>query len=181
MTPWAPTRLTSCIFHPGPTEAYEPLRSTLCPARTPFRDLAAPGSTRKPVLHTRGISQARSFDLEVTPWAPTRLTSSISHTGPKESCGASTLTQAAQERPGAISPPRNPTCEPKLRRRAKSRARAAAAEWSWQWRSGEVLDRALREARNHLDLLGATADEPRAQTSWQPDEPFPRLAPSRAN
>jgi len=57
VSPWAPTRLTSCIFHPGPTEAYEPLRSTLCPAHTPFRDLAAPGSTHKPVLHTRGISR----------------------------------------------------------------------------------------------------------------------------
>jgi len=84
VTPWAPTRFASCIFHPGPTEAYEPLRSTLCPARTPFRDLAAPGSTRKPVLHTRGISRAKSFDLEVTPWAPTRLTSCIFHPGPTE-------------------------------------------------------------------------------------------------
>ena len=81
MTPWAPTRLTSCIFHPGPTEAYEPLRSTLCPARTPFRDLAAPESTRKPPVCRSGISRARSFDLEVTPWAPTRLTSCIFHSG----------------------------------------------------------------------------------------------------
>eukprot|EP01045_Picozoa_sp_COSAG04_P033030 COSAG04_NODE_6680_length_1279_cov_1.072881_2_plen_164_part_01 len=24
VTPWAPPRLTSCIFHPGPEEAYEP-------------------------------------------------------------------------------------------------------------------------------------------------------------
>merc|ERR1712093_168079 len=75
---------TSCIFHPGPEEAYELLRSTLCSARAPFRDLAAPGSTRKPLLHTRGISKARSFDLEVAPWAPTRLTSCISHPGPAE-------------------------------------------------------------------------------------------------
>ena len=52
---------------------------------------AAPESARKPLLHTRGISRARSFDLEVTPWAPTRLTSCISHTGPEESSGASTL------------------------------------------------------------------------------------------
>ena len=36
---WAPTRLTSCIFHPGHTEAYEPLRSTRRPARAPFSDL----------------------------------------------------------------------------------------------------------------------------------------------
>ena len=107
VTPWAPTRLTSCISHPGPAEAYERLRSTLCPARAPFRHLAAPESTRKPLLHTRGISRARSFDLEVTPWAPTRLTSCISHTGPEESSGAPTWTQAAQVRPGAISPPRN--------------------------------------------------------------------------
>ena len=56
-------------------------------------------SARKPLLHTRGISRARSFDLEVTPWAPTRLTSSISHTGPEESSGASTLAQTAQVRP----------------------------------------------------------------------------------
>ena len=99
VSPWAPTRLTSCIFHPGPTEAYEPLRSTLCPAHTPFRDLAAPGSTHKPVLHTRGISRAKSFDLEVTPWAPTRLASCISHAGPEEGSGASTLSQTAQARP----------------------------------------------------------------------------------
>ena len=164
VTPWAPTRLASCIFHPGPTEAYEPLRSTLCPARAPFHHLAAPGSTRKPLLHTRGIyfqgqklrlggdslgagptyllylayrsrgelrridfepdcagatlsdfaasestrkpllhtrgiSRARSFDLEVTPWAPTRLTSCISHTGPEDSSGAPTWSQAAQARP----------------------------------------------------------------------------------
>ena len=99
VTPWAPTRLASCIFHPGPTEAYEPLRSTLCPARAPFHHLAAPESTRKPLLHTRGISRARSFDLEVTPWAPTRLTSCIFHPGPEESYGASTLSQTAQARP----------------------------------------------------------------------------------
>ena len=53
VTPWAPTRLTSCIFHPGPTEAYEPLRSTLCPARTPFRDLAAPESAHMPPVQVR--------------------------------------------------------------------------------------------------------------------------------
>ena len=60
---------------------------------------AASESTRKPPLHTRGISRARSFDLEVTPWAPTRLTSCISHPGPEESSGASTLGQTAQARP----------------------------------------------------------------------------------
>ena len=60
---------------------------------------AAPESTRKPLLHTRGISRARSFDLEVTPWAPARLTSCISHPGPEESSGASTWDQTAQARP----------------------------------------------------------------------------------
>ena len=54
-------------------------------------DFAASESTRKPLLHTRGISWARSFDLEVAPWAPTRLTSCISHPGPAEASGASTL------------------------------------------------------------------------------------------
>ena len=77
-----------------------------CPDAT-LSNFAAPESARKPLLHTRGISRARSFDLEVTPWAPTRLTSCISHIGPEESSGASTWTQAAQVRPGAISPPRN--------------------------------------------------------------------------
>ena len=48
-------------------------------------------SAREPLLHTRGISKARSFDLEVTPWAPTRLTSCIFHPGPEEASGASTL------------------------------------------------------------------------------------------
>ena len=55
------------------------------PANSPasFRDLAAPGSARKHLvagLHFR----ARSFDLEVTRWAPTRLTSSIFHSGHTE-------------------------------------------------------------------------------------------------
>ena len=99
VTPWAPTRLTSCISHPGLAEAYEPLRSTLCPARAPFHHLAAPESTRKPPARRSGISKARSFDLEVAPWAPTRLTSCISPTGPEESSGASTLSHTAQARP----------------------------------------------------------------------------------
>ena len=84
VTRWAPTRLTSSIFHSGHTEAYEPLRSTRCPARAPFNHLAAPGSARKPPVCRSGISRARSFDLEVTPWAPTRLTSSIFHSGHME-------------------------------------------------------------------------------------------------
>eukprot|EP01045_Picozoa_sp_COSAG04_P002869 COSAG04_NODE_109_length_25931_cov_38.787279_24_plen_374_part_01 len=84
VTAWAPSRLTSCIFHSGHTEAYEPLRSTRYPARTPFRDLAAPESARKPPVCRSGISRARSFDLEVTPWAPTRLTSCIFHSGHTE-------------------------------------------------------------------------------------------------
>ena len=62
-------------------------------------DFAASELARKPLLHTRGTSRARSFDLEVTPWAPTRLTSYISHIGPEESSGASTLSQTAQARP----------------------------------------------------------------------------------
>merc|ERR1712097_37551 len=68
----------------GKSEAYEPLRSTRCPARAPFRDLATPESTRKPPVCRSGISRAKSFDLEVTPWAPTRLTSCIFHPGPAE-------------------------------------------------------------------------------------------------
>ena len=62
-SPWAPTRLTSCISHPGPAKAYERLRSTLCSARAPFHHLAAPESTRKPLLHTRGISRAEKLRL----------------------------------------------------------------------------------------------------------------------
>ena len=114
LTSWAPTRLTSCIFHPGPTEAYERLRSTLCPARAPFHHLAAPGSTRKPLLHTRGISRARSFDLEVTPWAPTRLTSCISHPGPEESSGASTLEPGPAQPPFRLQSSPEPTRKPLL-------------------------------------------------------------------
>ena len=68
-------------------------------ARATLSDFATLESTRKPPLHTRGISRARSFDLEVTPWAPTRLTSYISHIGPEESSSASTLSQTAQARP----------------------------------------------------------------------------------
>ena len=77
-----------------------------------WSDFAASESTRKPLLHTRGICRARSFDLEVTRWAPTRLTSCIFHPGPEESSGAPTLAQAAQVRPGAISPPRNRPASP---------------------------------------------------------------------
>eukprot|EP01045_Picozoa_sp_COSAG04_P003619 COSAG04_NODE_148_length_22826_cov_11.360026_14_plen_258_part_00 len=76
VTPWAPTRLTSCIFHSGHTEAYEPLRSTRRPARAPFRDLATPESTRKPPVCRSGISRARSFDLEVWVRTTGRLTPS---------------------------------------------------------------------------------------------------------
>ena len=65
VTLWAPARLTSCISHPGLAEAYEPLRSTLCPARAPFHHLAAPESTRKPLLHTRGISRKTTRRLEL--------------------------------------------------------------------------------------------------------------------
>ena len=55
VTPRAPSRLTSCISHPGPAEAYELFRSTLCSARAPFHHLAAPESTRKPAsaAHSR--------------------------------------------------------------------------------------------------------------------------------
>ena len=73
-------------FGPWPRTAVSPPQSS-------------PESTRKPLLHTRGISRARSFDLEVTPWAPARLTSCISHPGPEESSGASTWAQTAQARP----------------------------------------------------------------------------------
>ena len=54
-------------------------------------NFAVPESTCKPLLHTRGVSRAKSFDLEVTPWAPARLTSCTFHPGPEEASGASTL------------------------------------------------------------------------------------------
>jgi len=69
-----------------------------CAAAT-WSIFTASESTRKPLLHIRGISRARSFDLEVTPWAPARLTSCTSPTGPEESSGASTWAQTAQARP----------------------------------------------------------------------------------
>ena len=65
------------------------------PRTATFHLKLPPESARKPLLHTHGISRARSFDLEVTPWAPARLTSCISPTYPDESFGASTWTQAA--------------------------------------------------------------------------------------
>ena len=68
-----------------------------------------PESARKPPLHTRGISRARSFDLEVTRWAPTRLTSCISHPGPEESSGASTVEPGPAQPPSASNfPPNRP-------------------------------------------------------------------------
>ena len=69
------------------------------PRTATFRPRLPPASTRKPPVCRSGISRARSFDLEVTPWAPSRLTSCISHTGPEESSGASTLP------PGPAQPP----------------------------------------------------------------------------
>jgi len=128
VTPWAPTRLTSCISRSGHTEAYEPLRSTRSPARTPFRDLAAPESARKPLLHTRGISRARSFDLEVTPWAPTRLTSCISHPGPEEASGASTLAPGPAQPPFRLQSSPEPARKPLLHTRGICRARSFGLE-----------------------------------------------------
>ena len=69
------------------------------PRTATFRLNLPPESTRKPLLHTRGISRAKSFDLEVTPWAPARLTSCIFHPGPEEASGAPTWGQTAQARP----------------------------------------------------------------------------------
>ena len=48
---WAPTRLTSCIVHPGLAEAYERRQLTLCPTRAPFHHLTAPESIRKPLAN----------------------------------------------------------------------------------------------------------------------------------
>ena len=89
--PWAPTRLTSCISHPGPEESSGASTLEPGPAQPPFRLQSSPEPARKPLLHSRGISRARSFDLEVTPWAPTRLTSCILHPGLEEGSGVSTL------------------------------------------------------------------------------------------
>ena len=75
-----------------------------------------PESTCKPLLHTRGISRARSFDLEVTPWAPTRLTSCIFHPGPEESSGASTLPPGPAQPPSASNFPPNRPHKPLLDR-----------------------------------------------------------------
>jgi len=124
VTPWAPTRLTSCIFHSGHTEAYEPLRSTRRPARAPFNHLAAPGSARKPPVCRSGISRARSFDLEVTPWAPTRLTSCISHPGPGETSGASTLVPGPAQPPFRLQSSPEPAHKHLLHTRGISRARS---------------------------------------------------------
>ena len=66
VTPWAPTRLTSSIFHSGHTEAYEHLRSTRHPARAPFNHLTTPGSAHKPLLCRSGIPRPKRFDLAVT-------------------------------------------------------------------------------------------------------------------
>ena len=135
VTPWAPTRLTSCIFHSGHTEAYEPLRSTRRPARAPFRDLAAPESTRKPPVCRSGISRARSFDLEVTPWAPTRLTSCISHPGPEESSGASTLPPGPAQPPAASNFPPNRPASPLLLASPQEHARWLRQACLLQWQT----------------------------------------------
>ena len=100
VTPWAPARLTSCISHPGPEGSYGASTLPPGPAQPPSASNFPPNRPASLcLLHTRGISRARSFDLEVTPSAPTRLTSYISHIDPEESSGASTLSQTAQARP----------------------------------------------------------------------------------
>ena len=58
------------------------------------------------------IARARSFDLEVTPWAPTRLTPCIFHSGPEESFGASTLPPGPTQPPSASNFPPNRPSEP---------------------------------------------------------------------
>ena len=133
VTPWAPTRLTSCISHPGPAEAYERLRSTLCPARAPFRHLAAPESTRKPLLHTRGICRAISFDLEVTPWAPTRLTSCIFHPGPAKAYERLRSTLCPARAPFHHLAAPESTRKPPVRRSGISRARSFGLELQVPW------------------------------------------------
>eukprot|EP01048_Picozoa_sp_COSAG05_P026426 COSAG05_NODE_7204_length_843_cov_0.557796_1_plen_243_part_01 len=124
VTPWAPSRLTSCIFHPGPEESSGASTLPAGPAKPPFRLKLPPESARKPLLHTRGISRARSFDLEVTPWAPTRLTSCISHPGPEESSGASTLAAGPTEPPFRLKLPPESARKPLLHTRGISQARS---------------------------------------------------------
>ena len=91
VAPWAPTRLTSCISRPGPEECSGASTLPPGPAQQFRRHKLSLESARKPLLHTRGISKARSFDLEVTPWAPARLTSCIFHPGLEEGSGVSTV------------------------------------------------------------------------------------------
>ena len=85
--------------------------------------LFSPQFACKHALHTRGISRARSFDLEVKPWAPTRLTSCIFHPGPAESSGASTLEPgpAQQFRSVKFPPSRPASLSARARRRNPSK------------------------------------------------------------
>ena len=135
VTPWAPTRLTSCISHSSHLEAYEPLRSTRRPARAPFNHLAAPETARKPPVCRSGISRARSFDLEVTPWAPSRLTSCISHSGPEESSGASTLPPGPARPPSASNFPPNRPASPLLLTSPQEHARWLRQARLLQWQT----------------------------------------------
>ena len=64
------------------------VRRALGGAQTPENSAESAASHR---VRNCSISKARSFDLEVTPWAPTRLTSCMFHPGPEEAPGASTL------------------------------------------------------------------------------------------
>ena len=67
----------------GRCEKYQHAR---LPSHAVLADLASRSSSpaKHMHLHNRSISKARSFDLEVTPWAPTRLTSSIFYSGHTE-------------------------------------------------------------------------------------------------
>ena len=51
--------------------------------------------------HNRSASKASRFDLGLTPWAPTRLTSFIFHPGPATASGASTLEPGPTQLPCA--------------------------------------------------------------------------------
>ena len=97
---WAPV-LPSTHLTWLPRQPASPLLAMSCTRTCPWRKLRH----RQPLLHTRGIARGRSFGLEVAPWAPTRLASRISHTGPEESSGASTLPPGPAQPPSASNFP----------------------------------------------------------------------------
>ena len=111
-------------------------------SRAPPQNTAA--EAKRPVRNC-GISKAKSFELAVTPWEPTRLTFYAFTRGVDGTLEASTLAQPPQTRPPATgSQPNRLTslqCAQLCRQKARSKSwRSRAGGWAEVTHSIAALD-----------------------------------------